>query len=314
VEHPAALARLRTANVWRSQTGAWGENLVEESLRLRGFDEILTIKTPHNTGIDRIAIKRNASGQIMDVLFVEVKTTRSDKLRLGVTKQSGRQMSRKWLADRLRAAYRSGDVTLKRLAQDIRRFARTSGRPLESLGEIHHVNTASGVIRRVAADGRTELSSQSIERLLSQIRRKAVSRNAREWAGRSLAGLPMIRTTAMKHWTSAGPIQVASVRQTRAFTHVTIRRANLANTARGGATRRILSKSAGRAAVALAVALDAKELYDTEHAYWAGDLSRRDRNIRHFATGGGIAGAWAGASLGASREGRSEPSAAPWRR
>ena len=93
-----------------------GREFCRETYRLRGFNEIHEIKNGSNNGIDRIAVKRGPSGQLLDIKFVEVKTTRSASPRLNKTRYGGTQMSRKWLAANLKEMRTSGDPALKKLA------------------------------------------------------------------------------------------------------------------------------------------------------------------------------------------------------
>lgn len=280
--------------------GAWGENLAEKQLRLRGFTEVHAIKTGSNQGVDRIAVKRNAAGEIIDVRFVEVKTGQSRTVKLGVTKHSGRQMSRKWLADRLKAAYRSEST--KQLAQEIRQFAKSTKQPLTSLGEIIQVDPSRGEVRRLAADGKTLLSSQSLKRLLNDIQRWSTSRETHRWANRQLTALNQIRSTRMSSWISRATPDAESTRLASRSIRVSAgsQRGTAMLVKRGVPTRRGLAKAGGRVVVVVAIALNAKELFDTEYAYRHGKLSRRDRNIRHSTSAGGIAGAWAGGTAGSA--------------
>lgn len=306
VDHPvASRPASRNASSWRLKTGDWGENLAEEMLRLQGYDQVVAVKTTSNNGIDRIAIKRGSAGQVVGVRFVEVKTGRSSEFKLGNTKYSGRQMAHKWLTDRLRAAYRSDDDNVKELARDIRRFVRNSDLPLESLGEIIHVNTSAGEVRRFKADAKTLISSESLERLLVQMRRRSSLPTVQHWAGRSLRHLDQIQTTSMPLWiaTAEGPPIRLAFRAAKPRAPTVALRGVALREGRSIGAGRLLTKSAGRVAVAIALAADAKELVDTELAYRRGHISRRDRNIRHVTSAGGITGAWAGASLGSAAGG-----------
>ncbi len=104
VDHPLVAAHpVRTAGVWRQGVGRFGESLAGGSLRLRGY-EVIDMKLPGNQGIDLVAVKRSAAGSVADLRLIEVKTHYgSSKPHLGQTRV-GTQMSREWLADRLRGA------------------------------------------------------------------------------------------------------------------------------------------------------------------------------------------------------------------
>ena len=63
------------------------------------------MKLPSNQGIDLVAVKRTAAGTVTEIRLVKVKTHYgSSKPHLGQTRV-GTEMSREWLADRLRAVH-----------------------------------------------------------------------------------------------------------------------------------------------------------------------------------------------------------------
>jgi hypothetical protein len=80
---------------------------------------------------------------------------------------------------------------------------------------------------------------------------------------------------------NAGSIEAAVLRQSRLLL-----------------MRRILQRAAGPIALAVSLAFDAKEVFDTEYAYRTGAISERQRNVQLLTTIGGAAGALAGASAG----------------
>jgi hypothetical protein len=300
VSHPASG---RSPSGWRTKAGAWGESFAGETLRRRGFQEVHEIKTGSNHGIDRVAVKRSPDGLIRDVKFVEVKTTWGSRPRLGETKYSGRQMSRRWMADRLHAMRRSRDPRVSGLAKEIYRYSKGSGRSLESFGEIMHVNNRTGKYTRYRTDGKSILSSGSIERLLKQVvQQRASSPTARAWAARSLATWDQIRQTQMTGWLgSRSSLQARRALLARVGTN-TLALHQLSNQARRIALRRMLARAAGPIAAIVAFAVDAKELADTEIAYRNGAISLRARTIRQLTTIGGMSGAlvgvWAGGVTG----------------
>ncbi len=295
VSHPADI---RSTARWKSSVGSWGENFADQTLRMRGY-EPYEVKTGSNHGVDRVAIKRGPDGAIKDVKIVEVKTTRSSKPRLNRTKSSGTQMSRKYVADHLRKMRNSGDPELRKLALEIGRFRRASGVSLQKLGEVIHISTKTGVVTTYTGDLKTVNSFQSADRVLKQIQRRAGSAEARRWAVRTLAAWDQIRSQTMTNYLgksvaqqsrstilanatrSAGSIEAAALRQSRLLL-----------------TRRILQRAAGPIAIAVSLAFDAKEVFDTEYAFRTGAISERQRNIQLLTTFGGAAGAFAGASAG----------------
>lgn len=299
LEHPAGLpAHQRTGTSWRQMSGAWGESFSEQTLRLRGFQEVLEVKNASNNGFDRIAIKYAPDGSVMDIRVVEVKTHRGGKPRLGETR-SGRQMSRKWMADRLRAMNQSRDPRLRQLARAIRQFSKTTGRPLTDLGEVHSINTRTGRFTIFGADGRTERASFQIHRLLRQIANRAYGSQVRIWASRSLAQLKSIRAQSMSTWLADS---TAITKRAAARPATVVLRAAAVTRPGQIILRRALIRTAGPLAIVIATGVDAKEIYDIERAYRRGMITRRDRNIRVISTGGGILGAglgaWGGAKIG----------------
>lgn len=296
VHHPSGV---RSASRWKSSVGSWGENFAEQTLRLRGFDEIHEIKTGGNHGLDRVAVKRGVDGSIKDVKYVEVKATRSSKPRLNRTKFSGTQMSRKHLADNLKKMRNSGDPSLRKLALELGRFRRSSGVPVEKMGEVIHISTQTGLVTTYSGDLKTVKSVESAERLLKQVRRRAGSAEARRWAVRTLAAWDQIRSQSMTSYLgknvaqqsrsailanatrSAGSIEAAALRQSRLLL-----------------TKKIMQRAAGPIAIAVSLAFDAKEVFDTEYAFRTGAISGRQRNVQLLTTFGGAAGAFAGASAG----------------
>jgi hypothetical protein len=289
----------RTPYSWRQGSGVWGENFADQILRLRGYDEVYEIKTRSNQGIDRVAVKRDPAGRINDVRFVEVKTNRQGSLRLSNTKRSGQQLSRDWTAARMKAMRRSNDPRVKDLAREIHRFAKNPGKSLESLGEAWHIQTHMGQFTRYAADGTTELSSGSVERLLGQLQRRAPSSETRVWAGRSLANWDQIRATEMPEWLegSGRETRNATILKTGGRASAALE-GTLVAQGRRAVMKRALARIAGPLAALIALALDVKEMVDTERAYRSGAISLRQRNIREISISGGVAGAWTGVWAG----------------
>jgi hypothetical protein len=299
VHHPI---QNRSTGSFRSGVGAWGENLVGDNLKLRGFDEVYEVKNGRNNGIDRIAIKRRPDGSILDAKFVEVKTSRSSRPKLSVTKNSGVQMGRKWLADRLNAMRNSGDPELKKLAYEISKYRKVSNVPLTALGEVVHVNPRTDKLTTYAFDGRTIKSEQRVTRLLENIQSKGSTKPIRDAATRDLANWDQIQKTNQTRY--LGGKSRAGLRASNAnkggHSGSKALKTALANSTKLPSATTILQRSAGRMALFAALALDAKELFDVEYAYRTGAISIRQRNIRIASSVGGITGAWAGGAAGAS--------------
>lgn len=289
----------RAASAWRSRVGTWGETLVEETYRLRGFSEIHEIKNGSNNGIDRIAVNRGPRGKLLDVRFVEVKTTRSVSPRLSRTRYGGTQMSRNWLAANLKEMRGSGDPALKKLALEISRFRRSSGVPIQSLGEITHVNTRTGRLTGYTADGREMKYSESIERLLKKIQDRGGSQQIRAWSTRTLSEWDQIRSATMTHWLGKSVSRESSESLLSNSGRVLpAAGATVLRKSRSTVATKLLRRSAGRIAALVALVMDAKELYDTEYAYRSGSISVRQRNIQLLSSLAGMGGAFLGASAG----------------
>ena len=273
VHHPVlAPTAIRESSHWRINLGKWGQEVAGQTLHLRGYDRVYS---GGYHGIDLIGVKRAADGSLKDVLIVEVKTNSAPKPQLGKTK-SGQQMSREWLADKLKRMRRSRNPEMKKLALEISHFKKASGRSVQSLGEVMHINPQTGQARFYLADGKTEKASDSVEHLLKRIQAKASSRSARRWAARQLAAWDQIKAAGMADW----------IGQEGAFSPS--RRA----------AKRVLARVAGPIALIAAVAFDVKEISAVEAAYRHGLISVRQRNTSHTKAIGGIAGAFAGAEIG----------------
>jgi Holliday junction resolvase-like predicted endonuclease len=291
VNHPLlATDAVRSQAVWRRGVEQFGEGLARHSLELRGY-EVLNAKLAGNKGIDLIAIKRDGTGALSDVRLVEVKTHYgSGKPRLGQT-QHGLQTSRTWFADRLERL-RSEGPEGRRLALEVSRFRKSTGKPLERLGEVNDVNLSS--LRQTIRDPVTQSERSgpvSIPRLLNQIAEKVPEE--RPWAMRHLARADLIRETSMGVWLATNP-------QSRALERATASRLTELETKQAlRGSGRVLARVAGRGAVVVAVLMDGYEIYGHVRDYRAGNLSRQEFVIALARSGGGIAGAWAGAEGGA---------------
>lgn len=304
VDHPVSLpTNVRTAARWRSDFGVWGENFAEQSLRLRGFQDIHEFKSGSNGGIDRVAVKRGADGAIKDVKFMEVKTSHSRGLtpKLGQTRYGGRQMSRKWLTENFKKMRQSDDPSMRKLALDISRYRKTSGRTIDSLGEMMHINTKTKTVTGYMADGKTVKYSDSVERLLKNIQQKASSKSAQLWATRTLSAWDQISSIGMSSWVDRAAAQQikTSILSTSGSLQNGVRR-ELLNQSRRLIKARVLARSAGPIAVVVGLAMDAKEMRDIELSYQRGQISVRQRNVTHAKIVGGVSGAFAGGWAGAA--------------
>ena len=293
VDHPVASPTApRTSHAWRNQSGGWGETFVDETLRMRGYNDVREIKGPGDQGIDRLALKYSPAGNLRDAKFVEVKTHRGTRARLSSTRR-GRQLSRAWLTEKYRLMRRSGDPRLRQLASEINQLRRQRGLRLESLGELHDVNTRTGrYTRREPLSGR-ELSSDSIDRFLRRIQRGPVSPPSKRWAALSLAHYDQIRSMDESLWTGR-----AGAARSQVLNHTAS--AGSARALRPAASKSLsrLARVAGPLGVAAAFAFDARELYAHASAYRRGEIGWRAMVMTATRTGSGVAGAVAGAKVG----------------
>lgn len=295
VEHPVSTpTEQRTPYAWRKGVGAWGESFVDETLRMRGYDEVLEIKCPGDQGIDRLALKYGRGGRLIDVKIVEVKTHRGTRARLSSTRR-GQQLSRPWLAQKFTVMRRSGDPRLRQMAREISRFRRERGLAIESLGELHDVNTRTGYyVRRDPLSGR-QLSSDSIDRFLRRIQRGRDSIASKQWATRSLANWDQIRSLSEGLWTG----RQGTARAQLLDDAVGISSAQALRPATGISLRRI-ARIAGPLGAAAAAAMDAHQVYSQISAYRRGEISRRAAVVVIARSTSGIAGAAAGSTAGAA--------------
>jgi len=292
VDHPVlASIPIRTPAAWRKGVEQFGESFASESLRRQGF-KLENVKLPGNRGIDLLATRRNSAGRLLNLRFVEVKAHYGSGLpRLGQTKV-GTQMSRRWLADRLRELHSRGGEGRK-LALEIARFRRARGIPLARLGEVYDINLGLGKFTvRNPITMAEKAGPISIQRLLDQMASGSRRPAFRSWAQRQCSQLAQLQTARMETWLNGSP-------SSRALAWIGLSKALPA----GGQTMRAgqsgIIRVAGPFAIAAAVAWDAKAMYDDIRDYRLGKISRRELTIAMARKGGGLAGFWAGAEIGA---------------
>lgn len=285
MDHPVGQVGPRSQDFWRRSVGHWGENIADQSLRLRGYSDVREVKSGAQ-GIDRIGLRRNAAGEVTSVLIVEVKVHRGSHLaRLGETSQ-GRQMSRTWLAHKLRQMRSSPDLETRQVAREISRFRRHHKVPVVHLGEIHEINTRTGrfTVRRPGTG--EVLMTESIDRHLARLGQRAQTPGAREWARRQHSYLPQIRDTRMSAWLAHEPIW-----QARGSA-----RPGAAGSARG--TNRYVMRMAGPLGAMAALMYDLQFIHRDWRSYRSGEISQRAFVRSVTGTAGGAAGAASGGISG----------------
>jgi len=321
VDHPVSSpVEGRSPTAWRHGVGQWGEGVGEQTLRLRGFNEVYEVKNGSNNGIDRIALKRAPDGRLLDFRIVEIKTSRTDLPKLNRTR-AGIQMDRDYLASKFRAMRNSGSAEVRKLATELSRFRRSSGRSLSSFGEVLHVKPTSNTIVGYATDGRTLKYKYSLEQTLRKLQARGSSPATRQWAARQLADLKRIRSANMQTWSrTAGlvapspwpwsrnrfprhvypTVQSGGAMRGRLIPMAQVGRASMAARTGTSAGRSLLSSTARRAGPLIVVAFSAYDAYNTERAFALDRISVRERHASHARIGGGFAGGVAGGAAGAA--------------
>lgn len=206
IPHPVSRSVFepRTATIWRHGLGNHGETLARECARLRGF-KLYEIKAAGNQGIDFVAMRRGQLGDIIDVKFVEVKTTYNPTYRLSRT-TSGQQLSRSYIAERLKAMHSSGDDRVRQLAHDISAFRRQSKVPLDRLAEVNHVDFSSGKLRFISPLTGAEKAHINIPDLLRSVEQKSTTSEMRVWAKQHRLLWSLSSSTNMASWTKSSSV------------------------------------------------------------------------------------------------------------
>ncbi len=293
VDHPVVVTNpVRTSAVWRKNVEGFGEDLIRNTMELRGY-KMQNIKLPGNHGIDLFALKRNPAGQIVDLKIIEAKAHYGKGMpHLGQT-ISGKQMSRKWLADRLRALRNAGGEG-KTLARDISHFQKEQGLSILQLAEVHDINLRTG--RYTIRDPitlRARSGPMSIEKLLKNVASRTRNLQIRAWSVRHLDRFDRILQARMQNWLGGSA-------RSRVFGRLFgSRLVAVASKLSLRGAGRCLARCAGPIGLAVAIAMDANEMYGHVRDYQRGSISRRECYIALASSGGGIAGAWAGAAGGA---------------
>lgn len=293
VDHPATESQgTRTIAYWKTNVGQWGESVVEQTLKIRGFN-VLEIKSNGNQGIDRIAVKYNRSGELIDVRIIEVKTHRTNSIKLAETKY-GKQMSRDWLVKKLKDMKSSSDPQVKKIYKDIRKYCRSKNIPLENLAEIHHLNTETGIYKIINPITGKE-SSYKISRILKQIALKTNNPYVKKWAENTLNQFEQIKDTNMTRYLNGVNKRIKNL-AAKSLMKIMPKTTRIASI-------KILSKASRIIGPVVPFVIDSYEIYQQVQSYSRGELNKRETMILVSKYSGGftgsIAGTWAGTHTGA---------------
>ncbi|MSR29828.1 MAG: hypothetical protein EXS03_09730 [Phycisphaerales bacterium] len=201
IAHPALE---QTASAASRQLGAFGESLVDAGLQARGF-EVFNGNVGVN-GIDRIAVKRAASGELTDIRFIEVKTRQAAAdFSLAQTKNSGRQLSNEWIGNGLDLIIDGhDDPTLRSLAKETQ--GRLKATPSLLRRELHSIAVDSNkyIISSVDAVGAAEarVAARVVEvrltDLLGELSKRGTTKSTRAVASQHLAQFDQLQTAGAR--------------------------------------------------------------------------------------------------------------------
>ena len=102
------------------QKGELGEAAARKTLKRAGYEEI-PARLPRNNGIDGVFVKKDANGEITDIIVSESKYSSTGKARMSDTKNMGRQMSDKWIKENIRKMQLSKDPEVRKTARILKR-------------------------------------------------------------------------------------------------------------------------------------------------------------------------------------------------
>jgi hypothetical protein len=289
-------ALMRTPAGWRTPFGSWGESVAESYMRdVRGFDDIRQIRNRSGNGIDLTAVKRTEAGKIIDVKFVEVKTTSGRGIRLHSTKY-GEQLSREWVIKHLWDMRNSDDPQIRAFGKEVRSFRRENPQILmENYCELHHIDAKNLRFKILDPATKGVKTDMSLTRVFKGVERRSKSPIMVSAAKLNFASQKTIRETSMQTWLGKGKVQTAIRFQSERRLPS---KAFLSKTSY--AFNRVRLRNAGRVALVVAIAVDAKEVYNLYESFRAGRINQREFTEGLCRTSCGIAGAWAGGWAGAA--------------
>lgn len=195
--HPGLV---RTLGAQTKQLGDFGESFVDAGLRARGF-QVLDGNVGVN-GIDRIAVRRSATGELIDIRFIEVKTRQAvPDFNLAVTKNNGPQLSEQWTRNNLdRIAAAHPDANVRRLASEV--LEQMKARPEIVRRELHGiaVETNKYMVMSVDDAGRVTgvVAEGRLTSLLKMLSSRGTSEETRAAATRHLSQFDQLHTAVSR--------------------------------------------------------------------------------------------------------------------
>jgi hypothetical protein len=112
----AELKAVDTSGLSSAPKGVLAESRTALTMQKAGYQE-LPARLKRNNGFDGVWIKRDANGNIMDIVITESKFSSSGAASLTKTKTMGRQLSSEWIDGNLRRMRLSEDAEIRRTAR-----------------------------------------------------------------------------------------------------------------------------------------------------------------------------------------------------
>jgi hypothetical protein len=180
VPHPYVM---RHQKDFASQLGQFGESVVNAAIRARGYEVI--DGNIDGRGIDLIAAKRNPSGALVDLRFIEVKTRQGVPNFQLATTTDGRQLADDWILPRLkRIADDHLDAGSRKFSEDAIAFLEL--RPNAIRRELHGVAVEADryLVMSVDPTGRVMgvVHEEPLTKVLESIARDGESSEVRKQA------------------------------------------------------------------------------------------------------------------------------------
>ncbi|MFT3684728.1 MAG: hypothetical protein QM783_07315 [Phycisphaerales bacterium] len=102
--------------ITRAQKGELAEREAAETMRRAGYTQ-LESKLARNNGFDGVWVKRNADGEITDIIITESKYSSTGTATLTNTKTMGQQMSAQWIDANIAKMLQSENASVRETGQ-----------------------------------------------------------------------------------------------------------------------------------------------------------------------------------------------------